>query len=140
MTFRSLLGPLSLAVGLAVVSPGAAAAQTSTVPDPLHGTWEAKTKDGVHMVVIRSDSSASYGDETVRWRIQKDIIWLALGGEWVDYRMKLRGKSLTLSGGDLTEPITLKKIGPPSPRATGVAVPPDPDAVPSRSVRIPPKR
>lgn len=137
MTFRSLLAPLALALGLAGVSPGQATAQKAPAADPLHGTWEAKTKDGVHTVVIRSDSSASYGDETVRWRIQKDIIWLALGGEWVDYRMKLKGKSLTLSGGDLTEPITLQKIGPPSPRATGVAVPPDPDAGPSRSVRVP---
>ncbi len=137
MTVRSLLATLSLTLGLAGASPASVAAQKSPAADPLLGTWEAKTKEGVHTVVIRSDSSASYGEETVRWRIQKDVIWLALGGEWVDYRMKLRGKSLTLSGGDLTEPITLTKIGPPSPRATGVAVPPDPDAVPRRSVRVP---
>jgi len=137
MTFRSMLATLSFALGLAGLTPTAGLAQKATVTDPLHGTWEAKTKDGLHTVVIRSDSSASYGDETVRWRIQKDIIWLALGGEWVDYRMKLRGRSLTLSGGDLTEPITLKKVGPPSPREAGVSVPPDPDAVPARSVRKP---
>ena len=134
MTFRSALATLSLALGLGVGTPVAGVAQPAPA-DPLHGTWEAKTKDGLYTVIIRSDSSASYGDETVRWRIQKDIIWLALGGEWVDYRMKLKGRSLTLSGGDLTEPITLKKIGPPSARADGVPVPPDPDSVPIRSVR-----
>lgn len=95
--------------------------------DPFLGTWQAKTKEGVRTVIIRPDSSASYGEETVRWRLQEDVILLALGGEWVDYRVKIRGKKMTLSGGDLTEPITLVRIGPPTPRPAAVPVPPDPD-------------
>jgi hypothetical protein len=42
--------------------------------------------------------------------------------------MKLKGSQLTLSGGDLTEPITLNKVGPPTARPDSVAIPPDPDA------------
>ena len=111
---------------LLIASPAAAQAPS------IIGTWKANFKDkertdAPRTVVVRSDSSASYGTETVRWRLKPDSIALVLGGEWVTYRMKLKGTQLTLSGGDLTEPITLDKIGPPTPRPDSVAIPPDPD-------------
>ena len=81
-------------------------------------------------MIVRSDSSASYGDETVRWRMVGDSLALALGGEWVNYRLKLKGKRLTLSGGDLTEPVTFDLVGPPTARPDSVPVPPDPDTEP----------
>ena len=78
-------------------------------------------------MIVRSDSSASYGTQTVRWRIVGDSLALALGGEWVNYRLKLKGKNLTLSGGDLHEPVTFQRVGPPTPRPDSVGVPPDPE-------------
>jgi len=81
-------------------------------------------------VIVRADSSASYGTETVRWRIVGDSLALALGGEWVNYRLKLKGKRLTLSGGDLTEPVTFDLVGPPTPRPDTIPIPPDPDTEP----------
>ena len=48
------------------------------------------------------------------------------GGEWVNYRLKLKGKNLTLSGGDLNEPVNFQRVGPPSPRPDSIPVPPDP--------------
>lgn len=115
----------------ALCAPAGLAAQQA--PSPL-GTWEARVKPGkgdaqVHTVVIRADSSASYGKEIVRWRVRRDTILIALGGEWVSYRLRLVRNELTLSGGDLTEPITLRRVGPPTPRPAGVSVPPDPDTV-----------
>ena len=100
------------------------------------GTWQfdleqGDRKEGPRTVIVRPDSSASYGVETVRWRIIGDSLALALGGEWVNYRLRLKGKRLTLSGGDLTEPVTFERVGPPTPRPDTVAVPPDPDTVPS---------
>lgn len=108
----------------------------STAGDDLLGTWkfdikQGDKKTGPRTVVVRPDSSASYGKETVRWRVKPDSLLLALGGEWVSYRLKLKGKSMVLSGGDLTEPITFDKIGPPTPRPDSVPVPPDPDQQPS---------
>jgi hypothetical protein len=102
---------------------------------PLAGTWQL-TKgnvkgDGPRSVVIRGDSSATWGKETVRWRIKTDSIRIAIGGEWETYKLKVGKDLLTLSGGDLSGPITLKRIGPATPRAEGVAVPPDPDTVPA---------
>jgi hypothetical protein len=111
-------------------APAVAAQQNS-----LLGTWkfdlkQGPKKEGPRIVVVRSDSSASYGTETVRWRIVGDSLALALGGEWVNYRLKLKGKRLTLSGGDLTEPVTFERVGPPTARPDSVSVPPDPDQVP----------
>ncbi|HEY9518045.1 MAG TPA: hypothetical protein VIQ98_02260 [Gemmatimonadales bacterium] len=101
----------------------------------LSGLWQlekGKVKaDGPKTVMIRADSSASWGKETVRWRLKEDQIMIALGGEWEIYKLKLKGNRLTLSGGDLTDPITLKRVGPATPRPTNVPVPPDPDLPPS---------
>jgi hypothetical protein len=118
---------LALAAAVALL-PGAAAAQ-----DPeITGTWRvdanADVKSGPREVIIRADSSASWGKETVRWRVVGRKIWIAIGGEWEIYDLRLRRRDLTLSGGDLTKPVTLRRAGPPTPRPDGVAVPPDPDS------------
>jgi hypothetical protein len=104
--------------------------------EELLGTWKFDLKQGdkkmgPRTVVVRPDSSASYGKETVRWRVKPDSLLLALGGEWVSYRLKLKGRQMVLSGGDLTEAVTFDKIGPPTPRPDSVPVPPDPDQQPS---------
>ena len=100
----------------------------------LSGLWQlekGKVKsDGPKTVMIRADSSASWGKETVRWRLKEDQIMIALGGEWEIYKLKLKGNRLTLSGGDLTDPITLKRVGPATPRPANVPVPPDPEITP----------
>lgn len=112
--------------------PSAAAAQQA----PILGTWkfdlkQDQKKEGPRIVIVRPDSSASYGTQTVRWRLVGDSLALALGGEWVNYSLKLKGKSLTLSGGDLNEPVTFQRVGPPTPRPDTVPVPPDPATQPS---------
>jgi hypothetical protein len=127
-----------LVAAVALVLPGGLRGQSSgnTSAKPaaasLQGTWRvdagAVTKSGPREVVIRPDSSASWGKETVRWRLPAPgKIMIALGGEWETYRMKLKGDKLTLSGGDLSEPITLKRTGPATPRPDSVPIPPDPD-------------
>lgn len=92
------------------------------------GTWRAETPDGPTDVIVRSDSSASLGDETVRWRIVADSIHIAFGDEWMVYAFALQRNRLTLSGGDLEEPMELKKVGPATPLPEGVVVPPAPPA------------
>ena len=113
-------------------APSMAVAQTQAIL----GTWkfdlkQGPKKEGPRIVIVRADSSASYGDETVRWRLVGDSLALALGGEWVNYRLKLKGKRLTLSGGDLNEPVTFDLVGPPSARPDTIPVPPDPATEPS---------
>ena len=124
----------ALAVALiAVLTPAVARAQKEG-PD-FTGTWRvdatADVKNGPREVIIRGDSSASWGKETVRWRVTGDKMSIALGGEWETYKFKLKPKdaTLTLSGGDLQQPVTLKRVGPPTPRPANVKVPEDPDKV-----------
>lgn len=100
---------------------------------PIVGTWRVtdarvQTK-GPREVIIRADSSASWGQEHARWRLIKDgrVIMIAVGGEWEIYDLRIRGSRLTLSGGDLQDPVTLTRTGPAPPRPSGVPVPPDPD-------------
>jgi hypothetical protein len=104
----------------------------------LAGLWQlekGKVKaDGPKTVMIRPDSSASWGKETVRWRLKPDKgeIMIALGGEWETYNIRVKGAQMELSGGDLTEKITLKKVGPATPRPANVPLPADPDSIPDR--------
>jgi hypothetical protein len=115
-------------IGTLLLAPATAGAQQVGIL----GTWkfdlkQGDKKSGPRTVIVRPDSSASYGAETVRWRIVGDSLALALGGEWISYHLRLKGRRLTLSGGDLIEPVTFEMVGPPTPRPDTVAVPPDPD-------------
>jgi hypothetical protein len=126
---------LVFAVVVGTILPTVAPAQTAG-KGSLIGTWkfdlkQDPKKDGPRTVIVRPDSSASYGTQTVRWRLVGDSLALALGGEWVNYKYKFKGKRLVLSGGDLNEPVTFDRLGPPTPRPDSVAVPPDPDTEPS---------
>jgi hypothetical protein len=96
------------------------------------GTWRveagADTKNGPREVIIRADSSASWGKEIVRWRLKGDKISIVLGGEWESHKIKVKDSTITLSGGGLEKPVALKRIGPATPRPANQKIPDDPDA------------
>lgn len=81
------------------------------LPD-ISGTWQVDTPDGPENFIVRADSSASFGEETVRWRLAQDTLYILFGEEWVGYHFRLKGKEMTLSGGDLEEPVVLRRVGP----------------------------
>ncbi len=123
----TILSVLALACSLALAP--ALAAQTSDAPrhPRLEGKWQAKAEDEIRNIMVRSDSSAQFGDQVARWRVVGDSLWLALGdGVWQVYGMKLGTDKLTLSGGDLDKPVTLRRVGPATARADSVAIPPPP--------------
>ena len=118
--FVTLICSLTLTPGLA--------AQSSRLPR-LEGKWQAKAEDEIRNIMVRSDSSAQFGEQVARWRLVGDSLWLTLGdGVWQVYGMKLDGDKLTLAGGDLEKPVTLRRVGPPTARADSVAIPPPPPA------------
>ncbi len=110
--------------------PGAAKTGASAGPGRpprLEGKWQARTADEIRDIMVRSDSSAQFGDQVARWRVVGDSLWITVGdGVWMVYGMKLAGDRLTLSGGDLEKPVTLRRVGPAGPRADSLAVPPPP--------------
>ena len=93
----------------------------------LEGDWQAKTDDGIRHIMVRSDSSAQFGDQVARWRLVGDSLWLTLGdGVWMVYGLRLGGDKLTISGGDLDKPVTLRRVGPATARPDTLAIPPSP--------------
>jgi len=95
----------------------------------LEGDWQAKTDDGIRHITVRRDSSAQFGDQVARWRLVGDSLWLTLGdGVWMVYRFVVGGDKLTISGGDLQKPVTLRRVGPANARPDTLTIPaPPPD-------------
>src|SRR5437773_6466218 len=118
---------LAITCSLAVAS-GVAAQTTEALDRPrLEGKWQAKAEDEIRNIMVRTDSSAQFGDQVARWRVVGDSLWLTLGdGVWQVYGMKLEAEKLTLSGGDLEKPVTLRRVGPATARADSVAIPAPP--------------
>src|SRR5438034_11266275 len=114
------------------IAPGLSAQSAHSGAGPrarLEGKWQAKTDEEIRNIMVRSDSSAQFGDQVARWRVVGDSLWLTLGdGVWQVYGMKLGDEKLTLSGGDLEKPVTLRRVGPPTPRADTIPLPPPPPA------------
>jgi hypothetical protein len=109
---------LSLAGGLA--------AQTTVRPGRvrLEGDWQAKTDDGIRHISVRPDSSAQFGDQVARWRVVGDSLWLTLGdGVWMVYAYAVKQDKLTISGGDLKKPATLRRVGPAGARPDTLTIP-----------------
>ena len=69
--------------------PSPLAAQASD-PRPqrvrLEGRWQAKTEDEIRNIMVRSDSSAQFGDQVSRWRVVGDS-WQLVG-----YRLPARAR------------------------------------------------
>ncbi|PYP10802.1 MAG: hypothetical protein DMD59_04455, partial [Gemmatimonadetes bacterium] len=96
-------------------------------PARLTGNWQAKAGDEIRHIMVRSDSSAQFGQDVARWRVVGDSLWITLGdGVWQVYGMKLAGDKLTISGGDLEKPVTLRRVGPSTARPDTLTIPEPP--------------
>jgi len=106
---------------------GTAVLAIAQVPVRLTGDWQAKTGDEIRHIMVRSDSSAQFGRDLARWRLVGDSLWITLGdGVWQVYGMKLARDKLTISGGDLEKPVTLRRVGPPTARPDTLTIPEPP--------------
>jgi len=93
----------------------------------LEGDWQAKTDNGIRHIMVRPDSSAQFGDQVARWRVVGDSLWLTLGdGVWMVYGLRVGSERLTISGGDLEQPVTLRRVGPATARPDTLAIPASP--------------
>src|SRR5256885_5007836 len=128
LRLSALLLLLGLGPRLAAQTPPARHAR-------LEGKWQAKAEDEIRDIMVRSDSSAQFGDQVARWRVVGDSPWITLGdGVWQVYGMKLGSDKLTLAGSDLEKPVTVPRGGPPAPppRAPAAAPPPPPPPLADR--------
>ena len=107
----------------------AALALVTQAPAGLTGNWRAKSGNEIRHIMVRSDSSAQFGRDVARWRVVEDSLWITLGdGVWQVYGMRLAGDKLTISGGDLEKPVTLRRVGPPTARPDTLTIPDAPAA------------
>jgi hypothetical protein len=98
-------------------------------PVRLAGNWQARSGEEIRHIMVRSDSSAQFGEELARWRVVADSLWITLGdGVWQVYGMAIAGDKLTISGGDLEKPVTLRRVGPPNARPDTLTIPEAPPA------------
>ncbi|MGH7615057.1 MAG: hypothetical protein ACREMW_13570 [Gemmatimonadales bacterium] len=105
------------------------AAQARARQPRLDGKWEANTDDGPRLIMVRADSSAQFGDQVARWRLVGDSVWFAMGdGVWSVYGWKIAGDKLTISGGDLDNPVSLRRVGAATARPDTLVVPDPPPA------------
>ena len=118
-----------LLAGSLVAFPAARLVAQGHPAPRLEGKWEAHTDDGPRLIMVRSDSSAQFGDQVARWRVVEDSVWFTMGdGVWNVYGLKVQGDKLTISGGDLDKPVTLRRVGPPTARPDTLHVPDPPPA------------
>lgn len=90
----------------------------------LAGNWQARAGDEIRHIMVRNDSSAQFGEQIARWRMVNDSLWITLGdGVWQVYGMKLAGDKLTIAGGDLEKPVSLRRVGPATTRPDTLAIP-----------------
>jgi len=114
------LAVLVWAGGLAAQGPGRA--RTA-----IEGDWEAKTDGGLRHILVRPDSSAQFGEQVARWRLVGDSLWITLGdGVWEVYGLRITGEQLTIAGGDLKKPVTLRRVGPAPARPDTLTIPASP--------------
>jgi hypothetical protein len=119
----------SLILLAALALPPALTAQVRGGRPRLEGKWEARTDDGPRLIMVRADSSAQFGDQVARWRLVGDSVWFTMGdGVWNVYGLKIAGDKLTISGGDLEKPVTLRRVGPATARPDTLQVPEPPPA------------
>ena len=111
------------ALAAAVTLLGTAAPAAGQAPR-LEGKWQARTSEAIHHIMVRGDSSAQFGEQIARWRVVSDSLWLTIGdGVWMVYAMRIQRDQLTLSGGDLEQPVTLRRVGGATPRDRAAAIP-----------------
>ncbi len=77
-----------LAICLLCALPAAALQAQERVTPKLEGKWEAHTDDGPRLIMVRSDSSAQFGDQVARWRVVGDSVW---GSAAADVACVVRG-------------------------------------------------
>src|SRR5258706_13598532 len=115
-----MIGAMKRTFGVGLAALTVVAAQT---PVRVTGNWQARAGDEIRHIMVRSDSSAQFGEEVARWRVVGDSLWITLGdGVWQVYGMKLADDKPTISGGDLEKPVTLRLVRPPVPPPDVLAV------------------
>jgi hypothetical protein len=80
------------------------------------GSWTANTQGETMSLILNADGTGVLDGERLRYKAQDGTLSVTITGESTtnNYNYSLNGNSLTVSGGDLDEPINFKRVGKPS--------------------------
>ena len=124
-----MIGAMQRTFGFGLAAVAGVTVVAAQGPMRIAGNWQARSGDEIRHIMVRNDSSAQFGEEVARWRVVGDSLWITLGdGVWQVYGMKLAADRLTISGGDLEKPVTLRRVGPPTVRPDTLTIPEAPPA------------
>jgi len=97
-----------------------AATTAATAPDPA-GTWETQGPSGVVRLILKPGGTGTFGGGPVRWQFNQGVLSLTgPNGATVMYNAALTQNSLTLSGGNLTQPVVFQSAASESASGRGV--------------------
>jgi hypothetical protein len=94
---------LALIAAVALVRPACAA-------DAIVGTWENQGADRL-VVVFEAGGTGKMNGTPIKWSLAGQRLTLVAEGDTHEYSIKLDGDTLTVSGGDLDAPMTLRRKG-----------------------------
>ena len=132
----SVLGNAQTASSLAAIQPSAAglpqASSPAQTPSPLKnpgasqssgsspfasvansdvsGTWAARSGQSSFNLILNADRSGSLNGLDLNWQLSAGKLSLATAKGTFNYRAALSGESLTLSGGDLKQPLVFHRV------------------------------
>lgn len=97
----------------AVICATALGQASGPTREKLSGKWEG---DGFVLVLDGSGSGTisdapGFPGDPMTWKVKGHKLYLTIDGETVGYAIKLDGDTLRASGGDLDQPVTLKRTG-----------------------------
>jgi hypothetical protein len=114
MMNRIMLAFAACVCVVALEVSGAGAGQNS----PLVGTWSGEFGGEPFQLILNADGTGQM-DGPIQWEAQGNQLVITEDDGSTEYKFTLKGSKLTVSGGDLEEPLTLTRIG-----SAGKASPP----------------
>jgi hypothetical protein len=95
----------------AVYRRGSPPASSANVQSPLAGRWRATIPGGTLELLLEGSGRFTLEDHRGRWVYDSGLLSLTTdAGEVIAYAAEMEGERLSLSGGDLEEPLWLQKI------------------------------
>ena len=88
-----------------------AVAEMTTQQNKIQGTWQTDSDGDRKILKLNEDGSGEFDGETIKYTIKdsKFIMTIVAEAQTIAYNFKLQENSLTISGGDLDEPVLFSR-------------------------------
>ncbi|MBL7859135.1 MAG: hypothetical protein JNM57_15690 [Cyclobacteriaceae bacterium] len=84
----------------------------------IYGTWQNNSFGYQMTLILNTDGSGEFDGEVIKFSTQANTLSITQSGTKTNYSFNLQNNSLTVSGGDLDQPITFIRSGTNSEGAT----------------------